>query len=489
MKAVVFGPGRIGCGFAGQALRASGHEVTFIAPNPIMVEHLNRVQRYRVCLVQGRMRQEAMVEGFRAVLADDADRVAGEISEADLICTAVGGSCLQEIAPLIASGLLRRHSPVNVIAYENLADAGATLRDLVASHLPPGFPLSRHGFSGAVVSRAVSHRLGDPSQDQPLTFLGDTPSAFVVDGQALREVHCPDPCSERNGHDPVFLKQVSDQIWRQYEGNLPHDHIRRLASEVAAEFRDAKITTFIPALVLKEAHERIRFKRPLRLMPAIEGMIISHDYPAWIARKLYIYNAGHAACAYLGYLKGYRYIHAAIRDPEIRAVVVGAMTEGQQGVAASFGVQYGGDRRDLEDVLLRFENAALGDPISRVGREPLRKLRPDDRLVGAAHLAERAGIVPKNLALAIASALCFFDPSDSSAQSLQHELATNGPNAVLRQTCRLEPKEGLGYHVLSEYRRLTREWLKVDPLLTLGVPVKTRTATRVSAFIASAGAP
>ena len=40
MKAVVIGPGRIGCGLAGQALHASGYAVTFVARDRRIVEHL-----------------------------------------------------------------------------------------------------------------------------------------------------------------------------------------------------------------------------------------------------------------------------------------------------------------------------------------------------------------------------------------------------------------------------------------------------------------
>ena len=47
------------------------------------------------------------------------------------------------------------------------------------------------------------------------------------------------------------------------------------------------------------------------------------------------------------------------------------------------------------DLLRRFTNRALGDTIFRLGRDPLRKLAPKDRLVGAARLAEKAGIFPE----------------------------------------------------------------------------------------------
>ena len=259
MKAVVFGSGLIGCGLVGQLLRASGHEVVFVARNPMMVDHLNRIGHYRVHLVKGLETQESIVEGIQAVSTAEPDRVAEEIAEAGLIVTAVGAGNLPQVAPLIAAGLCQRRAPANVLAFENLANAGPYLRHLIADHLPADFSLAAHGFSGALIDRVVSRRLGNPGRDEPLTFVGDPPATFVVDGQSLRQ--------------------------------------------------------------------------PL---PPIEGMIVADDYTAWIRRKLYTFSAGHAACAYLGYLKGYHYIHSAIRDPEIRNTVVRAMVEGQGGLAARY---------------------------------------------------------------------------------------------------------------------------------------------------------
>jgi 2-oxoisovalerate dehydrogenase E1 component len=56
---------------------------------------------------------------------------------------------------------------------------------------------------------------------------------------------------------------------------------------------------------------------------------------------------------------------------------------------------------------LRFANRALADPVSRLARDPLRKLAPGDRLVGAARLVERHGIRPEGLSWGIAAALAY----------------------------------------------------------------------------------
>ncbi|MEP6476498.1 MAG: hypothetical protein ABJC60_04425 [Actinomycetota bacterium] len=374
MKAVVIGPGRVGCGFVGQQLRASGFEVIFAARNPQVVAHLNRVGRYRIRLVGGSRAEEILVEGIRAVPLSNLDAVAREIADADVVATAVTVAGLPDIARPLAVGLRRRAAPANVLAFENLIDAGSQLRALVARHLPD---TGLHGFSGALVSRAIASRLGDVRGNKPLTFVGDAPASFLVDGQSLR--------------------------W------------------------------------------------PL---PAIEGMVAVEDYRMHALSKLYTFSAGHATAAYLGHLKGYRYIHTAIRDAEIRAAVLGAMHEGHQALSAEYGARFAGSGEDLSAIVARFDNAGLNDPVSRVGREPLRKLGSEDRLVGAARMAERCGIHPAYLILAIAAALCFEHEDDPSSLTLQSELTAGGVVRVLRDTCRLTPSSPLGRDVMEARARL-----------------------------------
>lgn len=390
MKAVVIGSGRIGCGFAGQLLRASGMEVVFAARSRLLVAHLNRVRQYRVRLVKGTEAFEITVNDVRAVSTAERDRVAAEIAEADLVATAVGAGSLPDIAPLIAAGLRRRTTPLNVIAFENLTNAGSYLRAIVTEHLPAAFPVTKHGFSGALVSRAVTERLGDPAGDEPLSFVGDPPSVFVVDGTGLCE--------------------------------------------------------------------------PL---PAVTGMIVTDNFPAWIKRKLFTYSAGHATAAYLGHLKGYHYIHTAIRDPEIRVAVLSAMAEGQRALAARYGPDIAGGKGDLRDIIARFDNAALNDPVTRVGRDPRRKLGADDRLVGAARLAEEVGVRPEKLALAAAAAFYFDDPADPTSTDFRREVEKAGLSSALSSISGLDCNHGLGRAVADRWGGLGRGWRRGNLLLSL----------------------
>src|SRR5205823_313236 len=147
----------------------------------------------------------------------------------------------------------------------------------------------------------------------------------------------------------------------------------------------------------------------------IPGLVPSRPFRAYVERKLYTHNLGHAVAAYLGHCRGCGFIHEALADAAVLAATRGAMAESSAGLVARRHFPLQEQQAHVEDLLLRFANAALRDPIARVGRDPLRKLRPDDRLVGAALLALKAGVVPRDIARGIAAALRFDVPADPSA--------------------------------------------------------------------------
>ncbi|MFN7162430.1 MAG: mannitol-1-phosphate 5-dehydrogenase, partial [Fimbriimonadales bacterium] len=79
----------------------------------------------------------------------------------------------------------------------------------------------------------------------------------------------------------------------------------------------------------------------------------------------------------------------------------------------------------------------MDDPIARVAREPLRKLRPDDRLVGAYRLLVEQGEDPTPFRKAILAALAYSDPNDAESQQLQQMIRERGAEWVLREWCGL----------------------------------------------------
>jgi mannitol-1-phosphate 5-dehydrogenase len=174
-------------------------------------------------------------------------------------------------------------------------------------------------------------------------------------------------------------------------------------------------------------------------------------FPAYVERKLYVHNMGHAIAAYLGYLRGVRYVHEALTLPEIRAAVIGAMAEAGEALHRKHGFEREELRAHREDLLRRFENAALGDTVLRVGRDPARKLRPGDRLVGAALLCLDYGVEPTEIAAGIAAALRFAPKEDPSAGDVQSALAEDGLGETLLRFTGQRPDSELGRLVIGSW--------------------------------------
>lgn len=138
----------------------------------------------------------------------------------------------------------------------------------------------------------------------------------------------------------------------------------------------------------------------------------------WMA-KLYIHNTSHCICAYLGHQEGYQYIHEAMESNKIYPIVEGAMMECVRMVENVYMIdsEYADSYANKE--LARFSNPLLYDPISRVAREPMRKLALSERLIGAAMLCMQVGIQPDNILKGIIAAIHYKEPKDPDCRIMR----------------------------------------------------------------------
>jgi mannitol-1-phosphate 5-dehydrogenase len=186
-------------------------------------------------------------------------------------------------------------------------------------------------------------------------------------------------------------------------------------------------------------------------IPTVRNMVPFSPFEFYIQRKLFIHNMGHAMTAYLGSLKGCRFIWEAIADPEIRETVGKAMEESAQALSREHGVALEVVMDHVRDLLDRFGNRQLGDTVERVGRDLSRKLAPNDRLVGALNLCLAQGVDPAHICIGLAAALRFKDPASDTVPAL---LVARGPEAVLGEVCGLKPGTREWNAILSAYKAM-----------------------------------
>jgi mannitol-1-phosphate 5-dehydrogenase len=124
------------------------------------------------------------------------------------------------------------------------------------------------------------------------------------------------------------------------------------------------------------------FKNPV---PGVYGLSPKDDMKAWVDRKIFIHNLGHAALAYQAnfHYPELVYTWEALEIPDLHDKIRETMI--QSGVILQRMYPDEFDRGQLvghtDDLLMRFANNALGDTIFRVGCDLPRKLGRDDRLL------------------------------------------------------------------------------------------------------------
>ena len=169
----------------------------------------------------------------------------------------------------------------------------------------------------------------------------------------------------------------------------------------------------------------------------------------WLA-KLYIHNSSHCIAAYLGSMIGKKYLHEALENKYIRKTIKNCINELSEMLIKKYNMKkkfvafYGSKE------FKRFSNKFLFDPISRVAREPFRKLQPKERLIGAANECLAVGIEPKALSLGIISAINYNNSRDEDSNLKILRKALNEQN-FLKIILNLRESEPL-------YQFLIKNW-------------------------------
>ncbi len=257
------------------------------------------------------------------------------------------------------------------------------------------------------------------------------------------------------------LKNAGSQLERLVFKHVPFVYAQRLQDSVgfSAAVSDRVVSgqhadesgliTFTADALGDVLFDTLHLKTNFDILPPFKGL---DNFSACIEEKLYVLNCGHAVCAYLGHQRGFRYIHEAMQDEEINRSVVGAMLEAQGALQQKNGraFHYAGF---ISEILETFSNAALMDTIARVGRDPIRKLQSEDRLIGPIKLAYRYGTTPTNLIRGCSAALSFLQTDDPQAIELQKVVDEKGTAAALDSISQLRPWNPISRLICDEFKQ------------------------------------
>ena len=244
-------------------------------------------------------------------------------------------------------------------------------------------------------------------------------------------------CENLIGADHFLKGLIKDQI---------PEYADRVEKEVG--FVEASIGRMVPVMTeeKKQGNPLRVCVEPYNILPvdkdAFKGEIpeIKNLYPfapfnLFIQRKLFMHNMSHATCAYLGYLRKYEYIYQAVADYDIKYVALNALCQSALAVAKENGVELEGLISHAQNLLYRFTNVALADTVARVGKDTIRKLGSNDRLIGAINLADKHNVSCEYLCLGVALGMRFAPEGDESSKEVCAYAKENGAKKTLEKYC------------------------------------------------------
>jgi mannitol-1-phosphate 5-dehydrogenase len=189
------------------------------------------------------------------------------------------------------------------------------------------------------------------------------------------------------------------------------------------------------------------FKGPI---PEVAGLSPKENIKAWVDRKAFIHNLGHATAAYLGnfYFPEADFIYEVLQDKNILATTRETMLQSAT-ILLSY---YPGDfffsdlENHIDDLLDRFQNRALKDTVFRVGQDLPRKLGIDDRFAGVIQMARIKGLEYDRIVKAMAYGFFFRKTNELGQPNIRDEqfaqvLTEKGVEEVLVSFCGFDPQK------------------------------------------------
>lgn len=195
--------------------------------------------------------------------------------------------------------------------------------------------------------------------------------------------------------------------------------------------------------------------------PEWEYVEFVNDFGNLLKQKIYTNNTSVATVSYLGKLKGLTYVADAANDPEIEPILDQVYEEINYALIHGMGINEESQLKFSKTAKAKYTDRAIVDVVTRIARDPIRKLGPEDRFIGPMTFALSAGIKPEAIALGAAAALYFDNPEDPDAQRLKEIRETKGVDYVLETISKIDPQGELAMLIKEAVEKLkAKGWIK-----------------------------
>ena len=192
-------------------------------------------------------------------------------------------------------------------------------------------------------------------------------------------------------------------------------------------------------------------------LPQVEGLSLKENLDAYVERKLFTLNTGHAITAYLGFINNKKTIYDAINEESIKNIVLGAMRESGAVLVKRHGFKEDEHEAYIQKILSRFFNPYLEDSVLRVGREPMRKLSYNDRLIKPILGTLEYNLKHNNLVKGVVAAFQFYSEDDNESKELKKMLDSESLSDVVMKVTGLKNEKTLFDEIYSELNKVLKK--------------------------------
>lgn len=186
-------------------------------------------------------------------------------------------------------------------------------------------------------------------------------------------------------------------------------------------------------------------------VPAVTGVKPIDNFGNFLTRKLFTYNAASCVIAYLGFIKGFTDYGDAANDPEILELLDRNYAATNEVLCQEFGYT----KEDQEEFALlskkKFCDRTIIDTVARNAREPQRKMKAGERIMGPLVLLDQYGADTSVLIKTVAAMLLYRNEGEDKWQEI---VDTHTPAQILSEIGGLPEGSKLSEAILGEYEAI-----------------------------------
>lgn len=373
----IHGFGAIGGGYLAQVLShwdgyTRPRKIIASTRNPLYQSSVNAFGTY--CIRYGQNSFDQRIENMSVIDAHDLEQMQNMYIESSLVAVCVPEEALVSEAEVIAQGLYARYlayeqqdQPLTVLIILNKIGAKQQVMQQILNSLrmitdeqTAQKIMDQHYFCDTVVNRMVS-KLSDQKLYRQLRIKYNMFKQYQLD----------EDLSVVDLDDATALNAE-----QEHQAGLYIEDLRR-------NFQPSHILQSMDLILFNaETDMPIYVENNSPLLAKMRQMILVDDIANIQLIKNRLWNGVHAMMAWYASLRGHQTIGVAMSDHTVRKFMHQSLAQVKHGLC----YQIPKHASDLERLTQSFSEScanAYQDPCARVGREPLRKLEHNERVMGS----------------------------------------------------------------------------------------------------------